>query len=65
MKHYYRPMSRAVTSDWMLKELDAPHEQIIVDFPAGEQNSPEYRAINPMGPTSSSAARSASSAASS
>ncbi len=49
MKHYYHPTSRAVTSDWMLKELDAPHEQIVVDMPAGEQNSPEYRAINPMG----------------
>ncbi len=49
MKHYFRPMSRAVTTDWMLKELDAPHEQIIIDFRAGEQNAPEYRAINPMG----------------
>jgi len=49
MKHYYHPMSRAVTSDWMLKELQAPHEQIFVDFPAGENNTPEYRAINPMG----------------
>ncbi len=33
----------------MLKELDAPHEQIVVDFPAGENDTPEYRAINPMG----------------
>ena len=49
MKHYFYPMSRAVTPDWMLKELDAPHEQIIIDFRAGEQNAPEYRAINPMG----------------
>ena len=49
MKHYFYPTSRAVTTDWMLKELDAPHEQIVVDMPGGEQNSPEYRAINPMG----------------
>jgi glutathione S-transferase len=49
MKHYFHPMSRGTTTDWMLKELDAPHEQIVVDFPAGENNSPEYRAINPMG----------------
>ena len=49
MKHYFHPMSRGVTTDWMLKELDAPHEQIVIDFPAGENNSPEYRAINPMG----------------
>ena len=47
MKHYFHPTSRAVTTDWMLKELDAPHEQIVVRAPAGEQ--PEYRAINPMG----------------
>ena len=49
MKHYFHPMSRAVTTDWMLKELDAPHEQIIIDFPAGENDTPAYRAINPMG----------------
>ena len=33
----------------MLKELDAAHERIVVDIQAGEQDSPEYRAINPMG----------------
>ncbi|MEM1427379.1 MAG: glutathione S-transferase family protein, partial [Cyanobacteria bacterium P01_H01_bin.130] len=49
MKHYFNPMSRASTSDWMLKELDAKHERIVIDLQAGEQNSPEYRAINPMG----------------
>ena len=49
MKHYYHPMSRAVTTHWMLTELEAPHEQIIVDFQAGENDTPEYRKINPMG----------------
>ncbi len=49
MKHYMHPMSRAATTAWMLEELDAPHERIVIDFAAGEQNSPEYRAINPMG----------------
>ncbi len=48
MKHYFFP-GRAITTDWMLKELDAPHEQIFVDFPGGEHNSPGFRAINPMG----------------
>ena len=33
----------------MLKELDVPHEQIIIDLSTGENNSPEYRKINPMG----------------
>ncbi len=49
VKHYFNPRSRACTTDWMLKELDAPHEQIVVDFVGGENNSPEFRAINPMG----------------
>lgn len=49
MKHYFNPMSRALTTDWMLRELDAPHEQIVVDFAAGDNDAPDYRAINPMG----------------
>lgn len=49
VKHYFNPMSRAVTTDWMLRELDVPHEQIIVDISAGENKSPEYLRINPMG----------------
>jgi glutathione S-transferase len=49
LKHYYHPMSRAVTTHWMLSELDVEYEQMVVDFPAGETESPEYRAINPMG----------------
>ena len=49
MKHYCNPMSRAVTTMWMFAELDAPHEEINIDFASGESKSPEYRAINPMG----------------
>jgi len=49
MKHYYHPMSRAVTTYWMLTELEAEYEQIVVDFTQGEGNTAEYRAINPMG----------------
>jgi glutathione S-transferase len=48
VKHYYHPMSRAVTTHWMLTELDAKHEQVLIDFPGGENHSPEFRAINPM-----------------
>jgi len=36
IKHYFNPMSRAVTTDWMLRELDVPHEQVIIDTSAGE-----------------------------
>ena len=49
MKHYFHPMSRGVTTHWMLAELDVEHEQVVVDFPAGQTDTPEYRAINPMG----------------
>ena len=49
MKHYFNPMSRAVTTDWMLAELEAEHEQVFVDLMSGETGSPEYRQINPMG----------------
>ncbi len=38
-----------MTTHWMLTELEAEHEQIVVDFFAGENATPEYRAINPMG----------------
>ena len=49
MKHYFNPRSRGATTDWMLRELDAPHERIVLDFASGETSSPEFRAINPMG----------------
>ncbi len=49
MKHYYHPHSRAMGTHWMLLELEAPHEQVVVDFAAGETATDEFRAINPMG----------------
>jgi glutathione S-transferase len=49
MRHYFNPMSRAVATDWMLKELDVDHEQILVDIQAGDTEKPEFRALNPMG----------------
>lgn len=49
MKHYFNPVSRAVTTHWMLTELGAEHEQVVVDLASGETGSPEYRQINPMG----------------
>lgn len=48
MKHYFHPSSRGVTTHWMLAELDVPHEQIVVDFMAGENDTAEFRKINPM-----------------
>ncbi len=46
--HYFHPQSRAATTDWMLKELNVPHQQVVVDFTAGENQSAEFTAINPM-----------------
>lgn len=49
MKHYMNPRSRAVTTDWMLRELDAPHETVLIDLAKSETRTPEFLALNPMG----------------
>ncbi len=49
MKHYFNPMSRAMTTLWMFAELDIEPEQILVDIHAGETSSAAFRSINPMG----------------
>ena len=48
MKHYYHPMSRAVSTYWMLLELGVEFEQVPVDFMAGENLQREFTSINPM-----------------
>ena len=42
-------MSRGITTNWMLKELDAQHEQIIIDFATENKDLADFRKINPMG----------------
>lgn len=49
MKHYFNPMSRAMTTVWMFAELEVEAEQILVDLHAGETSTSEFRSINPMG----------------
>ncbi len=49
MKHFYNPMSRAMTTLWMFAELGVEPEQILIDVHAGETATAEFRAINPMG----------------
>ncbi|MCG6856467.1 MAG: glutathione S-transferase family protein [Salaquimonas sp.] len=49
LKLYWAPQSRSVTSIWLLEEIGAPYERVLVDIRAGEQDTPEFRAINPMG----------------
>jgi len=49
MKHFYNRMSRAVTTDWMLKELAIAHQQIPVDLSENSQDLVKLKNINPMG----------------
>lgn len=49
MKHYFNPMSRAVTTDWMLKELSINYEQLDIDFSVNSPELLQLRQVNPMG----------------
>ena len=42
------PMSRGQIARWMLEEVGAPYEAVILDY-AGGMKTADYRAINPMG----------------
>jgi glutathione S-transferase len=46
---YYNPHSRAAVVHWMLEELGIPFEMHVLRFDKGENKTPEYLAINPMG----------------
>ena len=45
---YHHPWSRAATVLWMLEEVGQPYELRYVDLRAGDQESDEHRARNPM-----------------
>ena len=46
--HHAAP-SRSSTVLWMLEELGEPYDLHVLDLKAGEQRTPAYLAINPMG----------------
>lgn len=46
---YHNPQSRSTTVHYMLHELGVPFEIVPVDLKSGQQKSPEYLKINPMG----------------
>ena len=46
---YHNPMSRSRIVHWMLEELGAPYRLELIDLETGEQKSPSYLALNPMG----------------
>lgn len=46
---YHYPQSRGTIARWMLEELGRPYRIELVDIKAGQQRTPEYLAVNPMG----------------
>lgn len=46
---YHNPQSRSTTVHYMLHEIGEPFEIVPIDLKAGEQKSPEFLKINPMG----------------
>ena len=46
---YHNPHSRSATVHYMLHELGEPFEIVPIDLRAGEQKSPAFLKINPMG----------------
>ncbi|MES1984538.1 MAG: glutathione S-transferase family protein [Pseudomonadota bacterium] len=45
---YTNPMSRGQIARWMLEEVAAPYEQVLLDY-GTTMKAPDYLAINPMG----------------
>ena len=46
---YHNPRSRAQMAHWMLEEVGTPYRILPVDFAKGENRTPEFLAVNPMG----------------
>ena len=46
---YHNPHSRAAMVHWMLEEVGADYETRLISFEKGENKSPEFLALNPMG----------------
>jgi glutathione S-transferase len=46
---YYAPETRAARPRWILEELGVPHELRRLDVDRGENKSPEYLKLHPLG----------------
>jgi glutathione S-transferase len=46
---YHNPRSRSQMVHWMLEEADAPYRIVPIDFEKGENRTPSFLALNPMG----------------
>lgn len=49
LKLYGSARSRASIVQWYLEELNIPYEFVLLDMQAGENQQPDYLAINPLG----------------
>jgi glutathione S-transferase len=49
MKLYWCPQTRSFRGLWLMEEAGRPYERVLVDINKGDQDKPEFRAINPMG----------------
>jgi len=49
VQFYYNPMSRARIVHWMLEEVNADYKIHNINFEKGDQKSPDFLALNPMG----------------
>lgn len=49
MKLYWCPQTRSFRALWLMEEAGRPYERVLVDIRKGDQDKPEFRAINPMG----------------
>jgi glutathione S-transferase len=48
MRLYWAPKTRSLRALWMLEEIGAPYERVLVDLKNGGQHDPLYHAVNPM-----------------
>jgi len=46
---YYSPSTASLAVHWMLNELKASHELVLVDFESKQQKTAEYMKLNPSG----------------
>src|SRR5574337_948014 len=48
MRLYWTPKTRSLRVLWMLEEIGAPYERVLINLAGGGQHTAAYHAINPM-----------------
>lgn len=48
MRLYWAPRTRSLRALWMLEEIGAPYERVLVDLKGGGQHAASFHAVNPM-----------------